>query len=116
MLGFLRNMRLLINPYLFTGVASLFLIGTFDLPYFYYEILKIVACASFSWLAFLNFMYEGERMYELFFIVSLVLAFLFNPFVPFYLQKELWIPIDIFSALFVFADGLIISRRISSEL
>ena len=109
-------MKLLTNQYLFTGVASLLLIGTFDLPYFYYEILRIVACAAFSWLAFLNFMYEGERMYELFFIVSLVLAFLFNPFVPFYLQKEFWISIDILSAIFVFANGLIISRRISSEL
>lgn len=109
-------MKLLINPYLFTGVASLLLIGTLDLPYFYYEILRVVACAAFSWLSFLNYAYDDEIFYMILFTISVGFAILFNPLAPIYLDKELWIVLDIVSALFIFSNGIIVTNRISKEL
>ena len=76
----------------------------------------IVACSAFSWLSFLNYTYEDEIFYMILFTVSISFAILFNPLAPIYLDKELWIILDIISALFIFANGIIVTNRISKEL
>ena len=108
-------MKILISPYLFTTVAALLLIATFDLPYFYYELLRLVVCSAFCWIAFLNQVYDDENLYLVMMLISIAFAILFNPFMPIYLNKETWILLDIASALYIFTNGIIVTRRISSE-
>ena len=71
-------------------------IGLFDLPYGYYNLLKLVVCASSIYFAY----QMNLKNDPLFPWVFGFFAVLYNPIVPIYLyKKELWIIVNIFTAL-----------------
>jgi len=76
-------------------VAFLLLIATLDLPYGYYTFLRWVTCGMAAFTAFMGYQWEAKWVVWLFIPV----AILFNPFVPIYLTKEIWQPIDLVCAI-----------------
>ena len=81
--------------------AGLLLFAIFPLPYGYYQLLRIVVSISSGISAFVA--YEDNNQ-GLAIIFALVLI-LFNPFIPIYLSKEIWIPIDIIVGIFFGING-----------
>jgi len=63
-------------------------------PYGYYTFLRVVICASSAYMAYLGFDRGKEGWGWIFGII----AVLFNPLVPIYLTKEIWVVIDVIVA------------------
>jgi len=78
------------KPVLFITSAMLF-IGIFNLPYGYYTLLRIVACAVFIWAALISYEKNKESVLPWIFII---IAILFNPIIKIHLQKEVWAVVD----------------------
>lgn len=95
---------------LFCGIGIIFLaagfllLGILPLPYGYYSLLRLIACAVFAWAAYITF----ENNEALLPWVFIVLALLFNPVIKVYLSKEIWAVIDGCSAIFL----LIVSPKL----
>jgi hypothetical protein len=85
-----------------TIVAGLMLVGAlFALPYGYYQLLRLVVCAVAAYGAWLAA--QGESVG---WTVGLgLLALLFNPVVPVYLDRGTWAVIDVVSAGVIVASG-----------
>ncbi len=66
-----------------SGVLAL---GVAPMPYGYYTILRIIACAVFVWCAIVT----GRRKLEILPWVFALLAILFNPIVRVHLDRALW--------------------------
>ena len=75
-------------------VAVLLCLGVLSLPYVYYTLLRIIVTIS-AIINVYTFLEESnmEKVYLFGF-----LAILFNPLIPIYLGKELWILIDLAAA------------------
>jgi len=67
--------------------AALLFLGIFSLPYDYYTLLRVIVFISALYIMSQN---KNEWLY-----VFLGIAILFNPVLPIYLSKGIWIPIDI---------------------
>ena len=85
---------------LFTSVM-LFL-AIFQLPYGYYNLLRLVVTIS-SGISSFN-AYEDEKVGVA--IIFAIICLLFNPIFPIYLDKNMWIPIDILVSIFFGVSGL----------
>jgi len=79
-------------------MVVLLVVAAFPVPYGYYSLLKIMACGVFIWAAIIA--YSKELSYLPWIFVTL--AVLFNPIIPIYLPKELWVPVDIGAAILLF--------------
>ena len=79
-------------------VAVLLCLGVLSLPHGYYTLLRIIVTIS-AIINVYNFLEESnmEKVYLFGF-----LAILFNPLIPIYLGKELWILIDLVAASIFF--------------
>ena len=84
------------------GAAGLLAVAVLPLPYGYYQLLRLVATGVFAWAAVVAFQ-RGRAGLGFGFAL---LALLFNPVLPVYLSKALWVPIDLGAAV-----GLVISRK-----
>lgn len=82
------------TPVIF-GVAAMLAVAALPLPYGYYQLLRLVATGAFAWAAVIAFQrgYAGRGF------GFVVLTLLFNPVLPVYLSKALWVPIDLGAAL-----------------
>jgi len=80
--------------------AVALLIALAPLPYGYYTLLRIIVCGAAALIAYQH--YEKER--EVSFWVALMagVAILFNPIIPVHLNREIWAPIDIITAVIFF--------------
>ena len=79
----------------FLLVAVLFLFGTVGKwPYAYYQLLRWVVCGVAIYSAYNS--YESKRNGWTW--IFGIIAVLFNPIMPFYLQKETWLILDIATA------------------
>jgi hypothetical protein len=76
-------------------VAVMMLVAVLPLPYGYYTFLRWVTCAVAVFIAVVSYLWGRYWATWLFGAV----AILFNPFVPIYLTKEIWQPINIVCAL-----------------
>ena len=83
------------------GAAALLAVAVLPLPYGYYQLLRLVATAVFAWAAIVAFG-RGRAGYGFGFAV---LTLLFNPVLPVYLSKAMWVPIDLAAAV-----GLVMSK------
>ena len=92
---------------LFIAAGMLFL-GIFPLPYGYYTLLRFVACGVFAWAALIAQTKKNEEVLP--WILG-VLAVVFNPIVPIYFPKEVWVIIDFCSGLFL----LFVSKKVVSN-
>jgi hypothetical protein len=66
-----------------SGVLAL---GIAPMPYGYYTILRIIACAVFAWSAIVT----GRRKHETLPWVFALIAILFNPIVRVHLDRTIW--------------------------
>ena len=76
--------------------AAALLIALAPLPYGYYTLLRIVVCGSAALIAYKQF--QKERLVSLWVVLMIGVAILFNPFLPIYLDREIWAPIDVITA------------------
>tara|TARA_Y100001970_G_C14256653_1_gene875986 strand:+ start:7187 stop:7474 length:288 start_codon:yes stop_codon:yes gene_type:complete len=75
--------------------AALLVLAIFKLPYGYYEFLRIIVSIS-AGLSAAEAFDKGNAFLTFLFIAVLVL---FNPILPIYLSKAMWMPIDIIVAI-----------------
>lgn len=76
-------------------VAIMLLVAILPLPYGYYTFLRWATCGVAVFIAFNAYRWGKTWATWLFGAI----AVLFNPFVPIYLTKEIWQPIDVVGAL-----------------
>ena len=75
-------------------IAALLLLAIATLPIGYYTFLRIVVCIASVVLCVVYF--ENKKPLA---IIFGAIAILFNPILPIYLSKEIWIPIDVITAI-----------------
>ena len=75
----------------FYAIAVASLVAIFPLPYGYYTLLRIVV--TIGCIVYLASNYEGELTRGV--VTFGVILILFNPLIPIWLSKPIWIPIDI---------------------
>jgi hypothetical protein len=83
-------------------LAVLFFICLFDMPYGYYQLVRVTAVVGFSLLAY--WAYEQKIMVEV--IIYLGLILLFQPLIKVALGREIWNMVDVIVGL-----GLLISLK-----
>jgi hypothetical protein len=76
--------------------CGLLLIAIASLPYGYYRFLRI----AITIIAGINAFSVFENENKLLFIGFLIVAILFNPLIPIYLDKATWTPIDLVVGIF----------------
>ena len=77
------------------------------MPYGYYTLLRLVACAVFGFAAFIAF----ERKSKVLPWLYAILALLFNPIIKVYLPKEMWAIMDVASGIFLLATSKTVRKR-----
>ena len=83
------------------------LLGILNWPYGYYVFLRLAICASSAIVAY--HFYNSKKSFWALIFGGLVL--LFNPFIPVYLNKSLWIIIDFIVAALFFYSLTIINKK-----
>ena len=73
---------------------GMLLFGILQLPYGYYTLLRI----SITVIAGINIITNIDKEDKIWAIVFALIAILFNPFIPIYLDKSIWIVIDLIIA------------------
>lgn len=75
------------------------LIGALPMPYGYYTLLRIIAFATFGFLAYDVATRGGTTLPWIFGFVAVV----FNPLIKIHFPKEIWAIVDVVSALVLIA-------------
>tara|TARA_B100000959_G_C14949181_1_gene611146 strand:- start:478 stop:768 length:291 start_codon:yes stop_codon:yes gene_type:complete len=81
-------------------VAGMLFVGVLPLPGGYYEILRLVACASFGFVAFVSYDRQEKNLPWFYGF----LAIIFNPIVEFQFAKEMWVIVDIVGGILLLAN------------
>ena len=85
-----------IQKYWWLWLVALVLLGSFgQWPYAYYQFLRWVVAGAAAYMAYKT--YESDRKGWV--LVFGLVAILFNPIAPFYLQRETWQLFDIAATL-----------------
>lgn len=79
---------------IYFAVGFLFL-AVLPLPYGFYNLLRVIACAIFSWAAYISFEKNASTLPWIF----IVLAIIFNPIIKIYFPKEIWVIVNICSGM-----------------
>lgn len=80
----------------FLLIAAAFLIGALgDWPYAYYQLLRWVVCGVGAYSAYVAYMQERKGWTGVF----VVIAILFNPIMPFYMERDTWQILDVVAAI-----------------
>ena len=89
------------KPVIYICAAMLF-VAALPVPvYGYYVLLRIVVTAVFGYAAYIAFSRDENLLPWLYGLVAVV----FNPVIPVYLPKEVWVPIDIAAGLFLLVSS-----------
>lgn len=85
------------NPFFVVRViaALMLLIAFAELPYAYYQMLRWVVCGVTGYGAFISY----EKQNILWAWTFGITAILFNPIMPFYMQREMWQILDLTAAV-----------------
>jgi hypothetical protein len=89
------------------AVAGMLALGAAPLPYGYYTFLRLVACATFVFAAYVLFTKKAKALP----FVFAALAVLFNPIIKVHLPKEVWAGVDVVCAVFLAATAHLIAKR-----
>jgi hypothetical protein len=84
--------------------AIFLVIGILDLPYGYYQFLRLIITA----ISVLSIYHYWENYHRIISIILFIIAILFNPILPIHLEKETWVIIDLLAGLFF--GGLLVFR------
>ena len=76
------------------------LLGLLPLPIGYYTFVRIVTCISAAYLAWKEYEFGNGKMSNSTWILGAI-AILFNPIVPIYLTREIWLFLDVGAALVI---------------
>ena len=66
-----------------------FLVIAIPLPYAYYTFLRLFVCAASAYLAYQHFVHEDSV--DRWGVLLVAIALLYDPFIPIYLTREIWI-------------------------
>lgn len=77
------------------SLAALLLGCLFDVPYGYFQIVRLVGCALFCWLAYLE--YQEKKIITT--ALCIGCALLLNPIVKVYFKRDVWNNIDLVIAI-----------------
>lgn len=100
--------------WIFIIPAALLLIGIADMPIGYYTFLRIVVCLSSGVIAYGSYSIEEKISFRA--ALFGLIALLFNPIFPVYLQdKELWTTIDIISAISFVWAGIYVNKKMKED-
>ncbi|NTG01681.1 hypothetical protein G6L30_16290 [Agrobacterium rhizogenes] len=75
--------------------AALLVVAILPLPYGYYTFLRCVVTLSAVIVAWSRYKTKGSVNWEV--VLMALVAILFNPLVPIWLSRPLWLPIDLLS-------------------
>lgn len=75
---------------IFYAVAAMLFLALAPLPYAYYEILRVVVCGTFGYLAYVA-VQRGANFHVALFAIT---AIIFNPIIPIYFDRAIWAVID----------------------
>jgi hypothetical protein len=78
-------------------LSALLFIAVLDLPYVYYQALRIIVPLGISLIIFVE--YDKLSRYSIFLYVSICV--LFNPILPIYLLRETWFYLDLLSGVVI---------------
>ena len=92
------------------GLAILLLIGLFDMPYGYYQLIRIVSFVIFIYLGITA--YSDQRIVSV--VVFAVGALLFNPIFKVALGRQIWNIVDILYAAFLIYANFKFKKRITN--
>jgi hypothetical protein len=90
----------------------LLVVAAARLPYGYYTFIRIVTCGSAALIAIVGFRERSSA--HAWSVMLLLIAILFNPFVPIHLDRSDWFYLD-FGAAGVFIAHLIFVRGLHSR-
>ena len=82
------------------------LLAVLPLPYGFYTLLRIVVTASAAFAAY-YFFEKGDDSQSG--IILALIALLFNPLIPIHLDKAIWMPIDIGTAIYMY----LVSKKVA---
>jgi len=82
-------------------VAVLLLIALLPLPYFYYQLLRIVVIVAAAIYAYK--FYKDNQMAKV--ITFGIIALIWNPIFPIYMDKSVWMILDIVGAVVFYFGG-----------
>ena len=85
-----------------SGIMLLLAVPTFW-PYGYYQLLRWVVAGSAAYIAYQK--YELDSKFWMWLMIAI--AILFNPIVPFHLDKEVWIVVDVVVAVIFFLSTVV---------
>jgi len=83
--------------------CGLLILAIADLPYGYYQFLRIVI----SIIAGINVLGELEKENKILFFFFALTLILFNPIIPIHLDKSSWTPIDLIAGIIFGVSALI---------
>ena len=86
------------NIFALASAGFLFFAMSDGLSYGFFNLLRLVVCISSAIIAWMS--YQEKR--EIWVWVFASIAILFNPMFPVYLNRETWLPIDLFVGIFMF--------------
>lgn len=81
--------------------AALLVMATFDLPYGYYTLLRIVVCA-FA-VAVFACAWDGATPKRIWPLIFVGVAIVFNPLIPIHLERATWFFLDVGAAVLIVA-------------
>ena len=82
------------TTYLKLGLAILFLVCLFNMPYGYYQLVRFLGMVGFAVLA-----YQNYQKNQTWFVIWLASALLINPFIKVSLGRSLWNVADVVWAI-----------------
>ena len=82
------------TTYLKLGLAILFLVCLFNMPYGYYQLVRFLGMVGFAVLA-----YQNYQKNQTWFVIWLASALLINPFIKVSLGRSLWNVVDVVWAI-----------------
>jgi hypothetical protein len=86
-----------IRSIILTTLAVLLLLCLAKMPYGFYQIVRFLAFAGFGYLAYLE--YKGKSIDRM--VLFVILALLFQPFLPLSLGRVIWNIVDVVVALYL---------------
>ncbi len=86
-----------IRSIILTALAVLLLLCLVKMPYGFYQIVRFLAFAGFGYLSYLE--YKGKNIDRM--VLFVVLALLFQPFLPLSLGRVIWNIVDVVVAVYL---------------
>ncbi len=86
--------------WLATISGALLLLGILNLPYGYYNFLRLAICISSAIIAY-HFYNSQKTSWT---IIFGAIALLFNPIIPVFLTKSIWVVLDLIAAILFFSS------------